>query len=45
MIITDWPICDIDAHLKLVSSLPIPEAAQALILAGNTERVFVLKEH
>jgi len=39
---TDWPICDVNAHLQLVSLLPIGGASKDLILAGNAERVFGL---
>lgn len=39
---TDWPICDVNAHLQLVSSLPISEALKALILSGNAKRIFSL---
>lgn len=42
---TDWPICDVAEHLRLVSSLPVSEATKNLILAGNTERVFRVREH
>lgn len=40
---TDWPICDVGQHLRLVASLPISEAAQDLILWRNAERVFALE--
>ena len=40
---TDWPICDVGAHLQLVASLPISDRAKNLILSGNAERVFALK--
>jgi len=40
---TDWPICDVGAHLSLVESLPITDAAKELILGCNAESVFALK--
>jgi hypothetical protein len=41
---TDWPICDVQAHLSLVESLHISDSAKGLILAGNAVRVFGLPE-
>jgi predicted TIM-barrel fold metal-dependent hydrolase len=40
---TDWPICDVGAHLDLVASLPITDAAKELILGRNAERVFAFE--
>jgi len=37
---TDWPICDIGEHLKLVNSLDISDYNKAMILASNAEKVF-----
>jgi len=40
---TDWPICDVGAHLDLVEALPITDAAKELVLGRNAERVFALE--
>jgi len=40
---SDWPICDVEAHLRLVAGLPIPDKAKDLILFQNAERVFGLR--
>ncbi len=37
---TDWPICDIGAHLSLVRDLRVSDGAKDLILHGNAERLF-----
>jgi hypothetical protein len=39
---TDWPICDVEEHLRLVASLPISDADKDRILSGNAMRVFAL---
>ncbi len=39
---TDWPLCDVKAHIDLVMSLPIPAAAKQSILEGNVRRLFRL---
>jgi predicted TIM-barrel fold metal-dependent hydrolase len=41
---TDWPICDVGAHLELVRTLPVSEGARALILGGNARRIFGLPQ-
>jgi len=38
----DWPICDVSAHLRLVTSLPISERQKESILSRNAERVFAI---
>ena len=40
---TDWPICDVGEHVKLVNSLRISEEARNLIFSGNAARVFRLE--
>ncbi len=40
---TDWPICSVGEHLKLVRSLTVSEEVKTLILSGNAERVFALE--
>lgn len=40
---TDWPICSVGEHLKLVNSLTVSEKVKTLILSGNAERVFALE--
>lgn len=37
---TDWPICDVESHKQLVSSLPISDTNKALIFGMNAVRVF-----
>jgi predicted TIM-barrel fold metal-dependent hydrolase len=40
---SDWPLCNVGEHLRLVASLPISDSDKALILAGNAQRVFGLR--
>lgn len=39
---TDWPICDVKDHIKLVESLNVSEEAKALVFSGNAKRSFNL---
>jgi len=39
---TDWPMCDVQSHINLVRSLPVPARTQDMILAENAQRVFRL---
>ena len=40
---TDWPICDVPAHIELVSSLLITKENKDRIFAGNAAALFHLK--
>jgi predicted TIM-barrel fold metal-dependent hydrolase len=40
---TDWPLCDVGEHLRLVDSLCIPEESKRLILGQNAARLFGLR--
>ncbi len=40
---TDWPMCDIAKHIKLVNSLPISEKEKNDIFFKNTQKIFKLK--
>ena len=37
---TDWPICDVHAHIELVNSLKVSDEARELVFYGNTKRLF-----
>lgn len=37
---TDWPICDVRDHIKLVESLNITDEARDLVFSGNANRLF-----
>ncbi len=39
---TDWPICDVGDHPRLVTSLTTSDMAKTLILSQNAKRVFRL---
>jgi len=41
---TDWPICDVNAHLCLVDRLPLSAAAKTMMLSGNAVRLFRVAE-
>lgn len=40
---TDWPICDVGEHIRLVNELRISEATRDLIFSGNAARIFRLE--
>jgi predicted TIM-barrel fold metal-dependent hydrolase len=40
---TDWPICDVGAHIRLVNSLDVSEEARERIFSGNARELFKLK--
>lgn len=37
---TDWPICDVRAHLELVDGLDVNTNAKELVFSGNASRLF-----
>jgi predicted TIM-barrel fold metal-dependent hydrolase len=39
---TDWPLCDVGEHLRLVDSLCIPQRSKRLILGQNAAHLFGL---
>ena len=39
---TDWPICDVTDHIKLVESLDITDESKELVFSGNAGRLFGL---
>jgi predicted TIM-barrel fold metal-dependent hydrolase len=39
---TDWPICDVEAHLELVRGLSVDDATKAMVLSSNAVRLFRL---
>ncbi len=39
---TDWPICDVKDHIKLVESLAVNDEAKELVFSGNAQRLFSL---
>lgn len=40
---TDWPICDVGAHIELVKSLDVSEETRERIFSGNAQDLFKLK--
>jgi len=40
---TDWPVCDITEHIRLVDSLKIKGEARNLVFSGNAKRLFRIK--
>lgn len=41
---TDWPICDVESHKQLISSLPVSDPKKALIFGMNAVKVFSLQD-
>jgi predicted TIM-barrel fold metal-dependent hydrolase len=37
---TDWPLCDVGAHIAMVRSLPVDDTVKEGVLWRNAERVF-----